>query len=154
MSTDEGPILDPILAMFDPPKPERDYPGNTPPRNRGKEPEPEEEEDWLADAPYREFLVEGVLRRFYTVGALASILERSSVTIRSWEAKGWLPRAKYRSPPPVKEQIPGREPIGRRLYTQEQVECVIDAFRRYVNAPKKPDWEGFRTYIQDNYPTH
>lgn len=149
---DEGPILDPILAMFDRPKTERDFPGRTPPRNRTTTPEPEPDDDWLAGVSYREYLIEGVLHRFYTVGALASILGRSPVTIRSWEQKGWLPRARYRSPPPSREQIPGRDPIGKRLYTQQQVECVVEAYRQYINIPKKPNWQGFREHIIINYP--
>lgn len=61
---------------------------------------------------------------FFPVGALAMALGRQVVTIRSWEAKGWLPEAVFRSPAPA-GGVPGRETVGRRLYSRYQVELVL-----------------------------
>lgn len=144
----------------DPPKPEkdeRDYPGTTLPKNRDTKHRVQAVDVTspvgLVEAAHsHEFLVEGVIQSFYTVGSLGAILSKSPVTIRSWEQKGWLPKARYRSPPPAREQIPGRVPLGKRLYTKEQVLCLVEAYHRYINT-RTPDWVSFRKHIKDNYPS-
>ena len=59
-------------------------------------------------------LVQGKPKQFYTVGSLASALNRRSVTIRKWESEGVIPNATYFKPAEDKR---GR----RRLYTEEQI---------------------------------
>jgi hypothetical protein len=140
------------LEFFYDPEPGKDYPGKTKPKNRGKQPVDADDDDWLAGVPTLSFLINGQLRSFYTIGSLARALGRSPVTIRSWEQKGWLPKARYRSPPPSKEQLPGKDPLGKRLYTPEQAACLVAAYRQHINTPKKPDWQAFRQHIGTHYP--
>lgn len=126
------------------------YPGSTPPRNpdvvdRG-------EEDWLHSLPFKEFLVNGEAKKFYSIGALASALGKQPVTLRSWEQKGWLPSASFRTPAPRGPQIPGKATKGRRLYSQEQVKFLAMAYDKYILSPRKPNWDGFRSHIKNQYP--
>lgn len=54
---------------------------------------------------------------FYTIGVLASVLNRSPVTIRNWEADGILPTSWSK---------PGADHRGRRrLYTRKQIEGIV-----------------------------
>lgn len=55
---------------------------------------------------------------FFTIGDLARALNRQPVTIRSWEAKGLMPPAKYRKK-------------DRRLYTRRQVEGLMEICERF-----------------------
>lgn len=129
------------------------YPGNTPPRN-ATDSFDKGEPDWLKSLPFQEMQVDktGQTKRFYTIGAVASALGKKPVTIRSWEQKGWLPSASYRTPPPVREQIPGKTPRGKRLYSQDQLMFLVEAYGKYILDPAKANWPGFRTYIKRYYP--
>ena len=81
-------------------------------------------------------------------------LNRKPVTIRSWEAKGWIPPASFRTPAPKSEQIPGKAVKGRRLYSEAQIVFLVEAAMAYaIDDPDSPDWKGFRKHIADNYPT-
>lgn len=156
-------MSDPTLELFNKlsgtpdssPDEENDhlYPGNTPPRN-ASESFDNEDPDWLKSLPYQEMMVDktGQTKRFYTIGAVASALGKKPVTIRSWEQKGWLPQASYRTPPPQRQQIPGKTPRGKRLYSQAQLEFLVEAYGNYVLSPAKTNWPGFRTYIKRYYP--
>lgn len=126
------------------------YPGKTAPKNRGKS--VRISHSWLDNLPFREYLVGGTPKRFYSVGALASALGRKAVTIRSWELKGWLPPATFRTPPPRKEQIPGKPSKGRRLYTEAQVVFLVEAAIQFRLSDPEPDWFGFRDHIKNQYP--
>lgn len=130
--------------------PEKTYPGSRPPRNELIV--DSTEEPWLANLPYKEFVVNGTPRRFYAIGALAQALGKSTVTIRSWEQKGWLPPATFRTPPPSSPQIPGKTVKGLRLYTKEQVIFLAEAYEKFVLNPRKPNWAGFRASIKSSYP--
>lgn len=66
--------------------------------------------DW-SDKPLR-INHQGEVRDFYMIGALASALNRSVVTIRKWEHRGVLPTAPYRF-------------RNRRLYSKAQIEGVV-----------------------------
>lgn len=152
---------DPVLSFFEslsrpePEKEEPDYPGTTKPKNRdGRQAVMVEKptgEMLLDGVNPVEFLVKGIMQRFYTVGMLGAILGREAVTIRSWEHKGWLPKATYRSPTPVKQQIPDKKSMGKRLYTRSQVLCLIEGFQQHIDITK-PNWAAFRAHIQNNYP--
>jgi hypothetical protein len=141
-------MKDPLDVFFG--KPEKaPYPGSLPPKNRIER----NVDSPIDDLPSREYLIDGAPAKFYTVGALAKALGRSPVTIRSWEAKGWLPAASFRSPPPRSQQIPGKESRGARLYSRHQLEFLVDAFYHFrLDQVKGHDWPGFRQHIQDNYP--
>ncbi len=128
------------------------YPGTTPPRNVHQVASANSSVLWLTQLPYKEYLVGGVKRKFYTVGALATALGKKPVTIRSWESKGWLPKAKWRTPKPVSAQIPGKEPQGRRLYSEEQLTFLVSTYNEYIEDRTNPDWAGFRNKIKRQYP--
>lgn len=132
-----------------PPVEERAYPGKTPPRNQVVD---RGEDSWLNSLPSQEFLVNGIVRKFYTIGSLAKALGKTPVTIRSWEQKGWLPAANFRTKAPNGEQIPGKAVKGKRLYSQEQVVFLAEAYDKYVLSPRKPNWDGFRNHIKTQYP--
>jgi hypothetical protein len=130
---------------------EKTYPGKTPPRNAGPVIDSEEQQ-WLNSLPAQEFSIGGEVRKFYTIGALAQALGKQPVTIRSWEQKGWLPPATFRTPAPRGPQIPGKAIKGRRLYSQEQLLFLTAAYKKYILDPRFPNWDGFRGYIKTNYP--
>lgn len=128
------------------------FPGKTPPKNRGKSTRASHE--WLDSLPSKEYLVGGAAKRFYTIGAVAQALGRKPVTIRSWEAKGWLPPASFRSPPPAGTQLPDKPVKGRRLYSEHQLVTLVEGAIQYGLSDPEPDWDGFRQYIQEHYPKH
>jgi len=129
-----------------------DFPGTKTPKNRGKVLDRPQHE-WLQSLKSSEFLVGGQVKRFYTIGSLATALNRKPVTIRSWEAKGWLPPASFRTPPPKGGTVPGKAVKGRRLYSEAQLVFLVEAAMTYsIDDPDTPDWIGFRQHIADNYP--
>lgn len=93
------------------------YPGSK--RKRRDPPPPKEnrslygEDPW--DAKPKVLTLAGGIgeRELFTIGNLAQAINRRPVTIRSWEAKGILPKARIRD----KQQ--------RRLYTRKQVQGLI-----------------------------
>lgn len=136
----------------------KDYPGNLKPKNRGERPPAPKPDklELLESLPSKEYLIQGVATKCYTVGALCKVLERKPVTIRSWETKGLMPKPKIRTAPPASTTIPGKTLRGRRLYTYNQMVFLIEAYERFkLDDPKGPlataDWDGFRTHMR-NYP--
>lgn len=131
---------------------DKEYPGNTPPKNRGKHLDSPTHE-WLSSLPCTEYSVNGVTKKFYTIGALALAMKRKPVTIRAWESKGWIPAASFRTPPPKGETVPGKAIKGRRLYSEAQLVFLVEAAMVFdIDNPHSPDWSGFRKHIADNYP--
>lgn len=128
------------------------FPGKTPPRNRGNN--AQAVHSWLDTLPFQEYLVGGVPKRFYTIGALAQALNRKPVTIRSWESKGWIPPASFRTPPPKSSQLPERPSKGRRLYSESQIVFLVEASMVFDISGLNPNWEGFRDHINQHYPNH
>lgn len=149
---DEDPVgfLD---ALIDSRKEKREkapvFPGTTPPRNTA-ETRAEYDNSWLAELPFTEYLVAGTARKFYTIGSLAKALGKKPVTIRSWEAKGWIPSASFRTPAPSAPQIPGKVPQGRRLYSLEQLMFLVETYQQFILDGN--DWDGFRDNITHHYP--
>lgn len=119
------------------------YPGSRHVRRGVQEapdPPPEEDDaDPLAGEEPREMEVRGVLREFFTIGALARALNREVQTLRVWERREYLPTAVYRSP--------GRK--QDRLYTRRQIiglvalateEGLMDpAKKKRIDQTKFPD---------------
>ena len=133
---------------------EHDYPGRTPPRNREDSPKPKAiMEDVLLGARSTNYKVGGNLREFYTIGELAKLLHRKSVTIRKWESNGWIPHANYRTPAPRGVGVQGGEPKGRRLYSREQVIFLLTAVEVYrLNEQREADWTGFKKHTTTQWP--
>lgn len=90
------------------------YPGSKQVRRlvRGDVVEPEEPE-WKTDP--KTFLVNGSPVEFFSIGSLATALNRSVQTVRRWERKGWLPKASFRTSGKKKD----------RLYTEVQIKGLI-----------------------------
>ena len=88
-------------------------------------------------------------RDFFPIGALAMALGRRPVTIRQWEDLGRLPQSRFRTKAPAQASIPGKKAEGRRLYTREQIEAVIDAANKagVLDPDKTADWDLFRDLV-------
>ena len=67
----------------------------------------------------REYVVNGRNTMLYTIGELCKRLKRQNQTLRKWERMGAIPPAQYRSR------------RGRRLYTEAQIQAIVDAVKRY-----------------------
>lgn len=131
------------------------YPGGVKPRRLSRS-APEESaavvSDWDRNPTIKK--LKGVDTEFFTVGALAEALGLQTVTIRSWERKGWIPKSMYRTPAPPKHPVDGKKPMGRRLYTRSQIEIVIKAAKSSgVSDPevKRPDWKKFTKIVVDGW---
>lgn len=66
--------------------------------------------------------LKGVETNFYTIGELARVLNRKSVTIRKWEADGIIPKATFIAPS-------GDSRGKRRLYTEAQILGLVEIAR-------------------------
>lgn len=132
--------------------PAYEFPGNRPPR-RSKQPPapPVGETDW--DAKPVILKRRGEDTEFFTIGALAAALGVRPVTVRSWEDKGWLPTSRFRTPAPDKHPVDGKTPMGRRLYTREQIEAVVSAAIALgvvgPNKQRRPAWAKFTKSVVD-----
>jgi len=106
------------------------------------------------DLPYKKMVVgkERETKKMFTIGALSEALGNKPVTVRSWELKGWLPEATYRTPKPKGEQVPGKAIRGKRLYSEDQVLFLVKAYDSYILTPSRADWPGFRASIKRSYP--
>ena len=143
-------MSDPLMDMFG--GDIKSYPGNKPPKLQSKEVEKTDTIAYLNTLPSAEYSVNGNPTQCYTIGSLCKVLGRKAVTIRSWEAKGWMPKPKLRTRPPEGVQVPGKAPKGRRLYSRSQVEYLIEAVERFhLEDPKVADWNGFRQHLK-SYP--
>ena len=140
--------IDPVLGDLPP------FPGKRPLASTGRHlpPAPERgDEDW--DEEPKLLFVNGVQVEFFNIGAVARALGRKPVTIRSWEDKGVIPRSKYRTPAPKKDMVPGKIKRGRRLYTREQIQVLIDAARVTGVLAQQPgaDWKRFTARVIDGW---
>ena len=130
-----------------------DFPGKKQPKNR---PEAQLQSSVLNDryngAKGKDYIINGVRQTFYSIGEVSKALGKKPVTIRMWESKGWIPKPSFRTPTPKSEQIPGRVLKGRRLYSQDQLDTLIDGVQRFGIAEYySGDWGGFINYIKDNW---
>ena len=116
---------DPFLAFED----LKDWPGKRKPVNRPEESSRPDPYEIKWDSKPMVYVYGGVSREFFSIGHLADAFGRSPVTIRSWESKGLLPQSPYRSPRPRGEALPGKQVKGRRLWTREQVEGMMEIAR-------------------------
>lgn len=123
-----------------------DFPGKREPANRKQAEVADVPVNWDERPTF--YLFNGVQREFFTISHLASALDRSPVTIRSWENKGLLPRTPYRSPRPQRGSLPGKTAKGRRLWTRRQIDGVIRLAREEnVIFNGKPPTHAFATKV-------
>ena len=129
-----------------------DYPGSRKPKNRGNKVKAITDDKYNGAKP-KKYIIKGIEVLMFTIADLAKAIGKRPSTLRVWEHRGWLPKAKYRTPKPVKQQIPEKPSQGRRLYTLEQVEFLLEAMTRFkVREVNHGDWNGFRKHIKDNWP--
>jgi len=141
-------VKDPLELFKDLP----DYPGGRKPKNRNRKTKPIAEDKYNGAKP-KKYIINGEEVLMFTIGELAKAIGKRPSTLRVWEHRGWLPKAKYRTPKPMKQQIPEKTSQGRRLYSVQQVEFLLEAIIRFkVREINHGDWNGFRTYIKDNWP--
>lgn len=75
---------------------------------------------------------------FFTVGALAQALEKTVVTIRLWEKRGYIPVAPYRL---RSKTLNGEKVSGNRVYTRELIEIAIEEFeKRNLLGTARVEW--------------
>ena len=66
--------------------------------------------------------------RMYHIGALAQLLGRRVKTLYTWEKKGVLPKAMF------------RDTAKRRMYTEDQVVGLVEAFNEVVSNATGHKW--------------
>lgn len=129
-----------------------DYPGGRIPKNRERKVKAVAEDRYNGAKP-KKYMINGQQMLMFTVGDLAKAIGKRPSTLRVWEHRGWLPKAKYRTPKPVRQQIPEKTSKGRRLYSLDQVEFLMEAMHRFnIYEINHGDWDGFRKHIKENWP--
>lgn len=143
--------LDDLMGLFgDLPN----YPGKKAPKNRPNAVKVADStvHDRYNNAKGKEYIINGERLMMYTIGEVCKALGKNTVTLRMWEKEGWIPKPSYRTPPPKSQQLPGKASRGRRLYTQQQLDTLLDAVEGYnIADPHRGDWDGFKQYIKDNW---
>ena len=77
----------------------------------------------------------------FTIGALAHALEKTIVTIRLWERKGYIPRAPYRL---RSKTLKGQSTGGNRVYTRALIESAVEEFnRRGLLGSARVEWNQY-----------
>lgn len=97
---------------------------------------PKEQEPWDTKPIVKVLYGKDV--EFFTVGQLGMALGLQSVTVRSWEDKGWIPRPPFRGPKPNWAGLPNKRLAGRRLWTRDMVVGIVRiAQEEKVIGPRK-----------------
>jgi hypothetical protein len=74
----------------------------------------------------------------FTIGAFALALEKTIVTVRLWERKGYIPRAPYRL---RSKTLKGEKIGGNRVYTRALIESAIEEFsKRGLLGSARVEW--------------
>jgi len=74
----------------------------------------------------------------FTVSALAQALEKSIISIRSWEKKGYIPGAPYRL---RSKSLNGKKVGGNRVYTRQLIEIAVEEFsKRGLLGTARVEW--------------
>lgn len=85
--------------------------------------------------------VRGVETELFPIGAFAQALEKSVVTIRSWEKRGYIPAAPYRL---RSKTLQGQKVNGNRVYTRALVEIAIEEFSsRGLLGAARVEWSRY-----------
>lgn len=94
------------------------YPGSSKRRENPQAEKPPDPPGILWDASPRIYTIDGVSYEFFSIGDLATALNRKPVTIRLWEHDGIIPVINLRSP---SEHVSKRH----RIYTRPIIEGLI-----------------------------
>ena len=132
-----------------------DFPGKRQQKNRTKH-KLKKFDDPFFGIKSSHYVIKGERIEVFTIGQLAKVLGKKTVTVRSWEKKGIIPKPIYRTAPPDRGQLPGVEAKGRRIYTRMQVDLIVfavstiigDTDPRVVTAE---NWNKLKQYITDNW---
>jgi len=74
----------------------------------------------------------------FTISALALALEKSIVSVRLWERKGYIPRAPYRL---RAKTLGGKKTGGNRVYTRALIESTLEEFsKRGLLGTARVEW--------------
>lgn len=74
----------------------------------------------------------------FSISAFAHALEKSLVTVRLWERKGYIPRAPYRL---RSKTVKGQKTGGNRVYTRALIESAVEEFaRRGLLGSARVEW--------------
>ena len=74
----------------------------------------------------------------FTIGALALALEKSIVSVRLWERKGYIPKAPYRL---RSKTLKGQKTGGNRVYTRALIEAALEEFsKRGLLGTARVEW--------------
>lgn len=74
----------------------------------------------------------------FTISALAQALEKTIVTVRLWERKGYIPKAPYRL---RSKTLKGNKTGGNRVYTRPLIESAIEEFsKRGLLESARVEW--------------
>lgn len=74
----------------------------------------------------------------FTISAFALALEKTIVTIRLWERKGYIPRAPYRL---RSKTLKGQKTGGNRVYTRALIESAVEEFsQRGLLGTARVEW--------------
>lgn len=139
--TEHDPLMDRFADLV---------PGRRPPVNRTAPVTAPEPSGW-DEKPVR-YMFQGQGREFFTISHLAAALGKSAVTIRSWENKGVMPVTPYRSPRPRGNTLPGKQVKGKRLWTREQINGILEIARSEgVILNGKPPTERFAQRVLNLY---
>lgn len=80
----------------------------------------------------------GVETEVFTISALAVALEKSIVSVRLWERKGYIPRAPYRL---RSKTLNSQKTGGNRVYTRALIESAIEEFsKRGLLGSARVEW--------------
>lgn len=77
---------------------------------------------------------------FFMIGALAQALGKSTVTIRLWERKAYIPRSPYRLPSHTNKA--GKEVPGKRVFTRDLINIAVEEFAaRDLLGSARVEWK-------------
>lgn len=113
------------------------YPGSK--QKRRPAPEPTDgEAGWDATPIIK--VHNGIETEFFLPGALAKALGKSTVTIRTWERRGYIPRAPYRLPGYTDAR--GNKKPGKRVYTRPLIDIAVEEFAaRNLLGAARVEWK-------------
>jgi hypothetical protein len=112
-------------------------------KRKRKEPDPKvsqrkavEEDAWDSNPIIK--TLGGKETEVFSISAFAQALDKSLVTVRLWERKGYIPRAPYRL---RSKTVKGQKTGGNRVYTRALIESAVEEFsRRGLLGSARVEW--------------
>lgn len=121
------------------------YPGSKRKRRAPVAPKVIDKSGW-EDEFFDKTLPNGKTIQMYTIGSLATALNRSVKTLRAWIDEGKLPVSPYRLPSKIGKN--GKEYAGRRLYSKAMVDATVEIFAKAgLLEPDRVEWASHRNLV-------